>query len=221
MIVFGHGFGLTPAPYAALLESWTAAGNVVAAPVFPLENANAPGGPSESDLVNQPRDLSFVISSLLWFSTRHVGALAGRIDPLKIAVAGHSDGAETALATAYDSRYRDSRVRAAIILSGATLPGMAPFPRGGPPLLATQGTADPINSPATTASYFRHARRPKFLLLLTGASHLPPYTNQQPQLQIVERVTIAFLDHYLKGAPLVGIARAARRPGLTRLIADA
>ncbi len=65
LIVFGHGFAVTPAYYFRLLRAWARAGYVVAAPVFPLENANAPGGPNESDLVNQPRDMSFVITSML------------------------------------------------------------------------------------------------------------------------------------------------------------
>ena len=149
-----------------------------------------------------------------------MGVLGGKIDPSRIAVAGHSDGAETALAVAYDHRYRDRRIRAAIILSGAALPGMGPFPRTSPPLLAVQGTADTTNVPADTSAYFARARRPKFLLWLLGAAHLPPYTDQQPQLGIVERATIAFLDHYLKGRPLRGLDEAAQHPGLTRFTAD-
>jgi pimeloyl-ACP methyl ester carboxylesterase len=203
-----------------LLNSWAQGGYVVAAPYFPLENADAPGGPNESDLVNQPRDVSFVISSLLALTVRPSGVLEGKIDPSRIAVAGHSDGGVTALAVAYDHRFRDRRVRAAIVLSGATLPRMGAFPGSGPPLLAVQGTADRINAPETTASFFRLARRPKFLLWLLGASHLPPYRGQEPQLAIVERAGIAFLDHYLKGRPLRTFEKAAQRPGLTRFTAD-
>ena len=220
LIVFGHGYALTPATYAGLLRAWAEAGYVVAAPVFPLGNANAPGGPDESDLVNQPRDMSVVITRLLDLNSRANGVLGGRIDPSRIAVAGHSDGAETALAVAYDHRYRDRRIGAAIVLSGAALPGMGPFPQRGPPLLAVQGTADTTNSPANTSAYFGLAQRPKFLLWLLGASHLPPYTEQQPQLGIVEHATTAFLDHYLKGRPLRALGEAAQRPGLTRLTAD-
>jgi dienelactone hydrolase len=220
LIVFGHGFTLTPARYDSLLRAWARAGYVVAAPVFPLENANAPGGPNESDLVNQPRDMSFVISRLLVLNGRSSGVLAGKIDPSRVAVAGHSDGAETALAVAYDRRFRDPRIRAAIVLSGSTLPGMGPFPRNGPALLAVQGTADTTNAPGNTSAYFGVAQRPKFLLWLLGASHLPPYTDEEPQLGIVERATIAFLDHYLKGRPLRALGEAAQRPGLTRLTAD-
>ena len=200
LVVFGHGFALTPAVYAPLLQSWARAGYVVAAPVFPLENANAPGGPDESDLTNQPGDMSFVISRLLAASAATSGPLAELIDPKRIAVAGHSDGGDTALAVAYERDYRDPRVSAAVILAGAEMPGVEgfTFPPGGPPLLAVQGTADTINSPSSTEAFFETARRPKYLLSLPGAEHLPPYSTQQPQLGIVERVTVAFLDGYLK-----------------------
>ena len=203
LVVFGHGFAVTPALYARLLQSWARAGYVVAAPVFPLENANAPGGPDESDLANQPADMRFVISRMLAASGASSGPLAGLIDPTQIAVAGQSDGGDTALALAYDRRYRDPRVGAAVILSGAEMPGVGgfSFPPGGPPLLATQGTADTVNPPSFTHTFFNAARPPKYLLSLIGAEHLPPYSDQQPQLAIVERVTIAFLDAYLERRP--------------------
>jgi dienelactone hydrolase len=220
LIVFGHGFALTPASYARLLRAWAAAGYVVAAPVFPLENAAAPGGPNESDLINQPQDMSFVIARMLALNARTGGVLYGKIDSSRVAVAGHSDGAETALAVAYDDRFRDPRVGAAIVLSGAALPGMGPFPRSGPPLLAVQGTADTTNAPANSQGFFRLARRPKFLLWLLGASHLPPYTDQEPQLGIVEQATTAFLDHYLKGRPLRALDQAAQRSRVAKLTAD-
>ena len=124
LVVFGHGFTATPASYWRLLRAWAQAGYVVAAPVFPLENAHAPGGPDERDIINQPRDMSFVITRMLAASAARRGPLAGLIEPHRIAVSGHSDGGETALAVAYDRHYFDRRVRAAIILSGARLPGL-------------------------------------------------------------------------------------------------
>jgi fermentation-respiration switch protein FrsA (DUF1100 family) len=200
LVVFAHGFAVTPAPYARLLQAWTRAGYVVAAPVFPLENANAPGGPNESDLVNQPADVRFLITSLLSASRETTSPLAGLIDAGAIAVSGQSDGGDTALAAAFDPRFRDRRIDAAIILSGAEIPaeGSFAFAPGSPPLLATQGTADTINPPSFTETFFAAARPPKYLLRLLGAEHLPPYTSQQPQLAIVERVSIAFLDGFLR-----------------------
>jgi dienelactone hydrolase len=223
LVVFGHGFAVMPDLYRRLLQAWAHAGYVVAAPVFPLENANAPGGPNESDLVNQPADMRFVVSRMLAASAAPAGPLSGLIDPARIALSGQSDGGDTALALAYDSRLRDPRVGAAVILSGAELPGLAgfDFPPGAPPLLATQGTADTVNPPSLTREFFASARPPKYLLSLLGAEHLPPYSDQQPQLAIVRRVTIAFLDAYLKHS-----ARALKRlsslgdvPGVASLLA--
>jgi dienelactone hydrolase len=224
LVVFGHGFAVTPRLYASLLQSWARAGYVVAAPVFPLGNADAPDGPDEADLINQPADMSFVISRLLALNQPGAGALAGLIDPAQIAVAGHSDGAETALAVAYSRRFRDPRVRAAMIFSGAEMSGVGgyAFTEGGPPLLAAQGTADAFNEPKYTNAYFNLARRPKFLLRLLGAGHLPPYSYQQPQLAIVERVTRAFLDTYLKHEPaaLHRLRALGSVRGASALIAD-
>jgi dienelactone hydrolase len=221
LIVFGHGFAVTPQPYSALLEAWARAGYVVAAPLFPLGNADAPGGPNESDLVNQPRDMTFVITRMLALSAAHNGLLAGRIDPARIGVSGQSDGGDTALTVAYASAFRDPRIRAAAILSGQEIPGLGgyDFPSSSPPLLATQGLADTINLPSTTYQVFHAARRPKYLLTLPGAPHLGPYTDEQRQLAIVERVTIAFFDAYLKRmhAALARMARAGHVPGAASL----
>lgn len=209
VVVFGHGFATTPFRYRRLLRAWAAAGYLVAAPVFPLGNANAPGGPNEDDIVNQPRDMSFVISRLLAASASPASPLSGVVDASRIAVAGQSDGAETAFATAYERPWHDPRVRAAVILSGAELGRHIRLVSRTAPLLAVQGTADRINPPVYTLDLFRAADRPKFLLLLRHAGHLPPYTLPGPRLAAVERVTIAFLDHVLRAGPLRAIARAA------------
>jgi predicted dienelactone hydrolase len=224
LIVFGHGFAVTPAPYAPLLQAWARAGYVVAAPIFPLGNANAPGGPNESDIVNQPRDMSFVITRMLQLDATPRSPFEGLIAPREIAVAGQSDGGETALAVAYDRYYLDRRVHAAVILSGAELPGVGgfDFPAPSPPLLAAQGTADTTNQPRYTYAFFNAAPRPKFLLSLIGAQHLPPYTTEQPQLTIVERATIDFLDRYLRnGTRALGrMLRAGNVPGVSTVTAD-
>lgn len=224
LVIFGHGFAVTPDLYTHLLQTWTRAGYVVAAPVFPLGSANAPGGPNESDLVNQPADMRFVISQLLTSSSDASGPLAGLVDRKAIAVSGQSDGGDTALAAAYDRDYRDPRITAAAILSGAEIRGVGgyTFPPDSPPLLATQGTVDTINTPAETDLFFEGARRPKYLLRLLGAEHLPPYHDEQPQLGIVERVTIAFFDAYLKHRPgaLRRLASVGRVPGVASLISE-
>jgi dienelactone hydrolase len=216
VIVFAHGFRSTPGVYAALLDAWAQAGYLVAAPIFPGENPQAAGGADENDLVNEPGDISFVISKLL-----RTPALASVVDPDRIAVAGQSDGAIAAFAVAYDSRLRDPRVRAAVVLSGAELDGQpSRFDPGSPPLLATQGTHDPVNPPSASYRLFHAAAAPKFLLRLLGAGHRAPYSTDRRELLVVERVTIAFLDHYLKGAPLAPLLAAGDDASLARLTAD-
>ncbi len=223
LVIFGHGFAVTPSIYQRLLVSWARAGYVVAAPVFPRENAGAPGGPDESDLANQPADMSFLITKLLQLTAAGSGPLAGLIDPRRIAVSGQSDGGDTALAAAYDPRLRDRRIGAAMILSGAEIQslGAFAFPSQGPPLLAVQGTADTINPQSATDQFFIAAAAPKYLLLLPGAQHLPPYTTEEPQLAIVERITTAFLDAYLKHRPVAREALRSRTvvPGTATLVA--
>jgi predicted dienelactone hydrolase len=214
LVIFGHGFAVTSGIYAPLMRAWAQAGYVVAAPIFPAGNQNAPGGPNENDLVNQPGDVSFVITRMLALSAGRGGGFSGLIDPHRIAVSGQSDGGDTALTATYNSRARDHRIGAAVILSGMEIPGYGgyTFSPPGVPMLATQGTADTINPPAATYAFFGAAPRPKFLLKLLGAPHLG----------LVERATIDFLDRYLKGngGALTKLSAAGNVPGTASLTAS-
>ncbi len=213
LVVFAHGFALAPGAYMRLLDTWVRSGYVVAAPAFPVERAGAPGGPDRGDLGNEPADLRFVISRL----TDPTSPLHALIDPTRIAVAGHSDGAVAALSAAYDPRFRDRRIDAAMIMSGAVLPGFRRAAPGSPPLLAVQGTNDALNPPGTTSYYFGLMRRPKFLLWLEGAPHREPYTDEDRWFGVVGDATTAFLDHALRGAPLRPLIAAGTRVGVARI----
>src|ERR1035437_6056440 len=139
------------------------------------------------------------------------------------ASACRSDGVDSARAVAY-SKLRDRRVRAALGFSGAEISAFTGFsgsPRG-VPLLAVQGTADSVNSPNGTYSYFADAPRPKYLLMLLGAEHTAPYQDEQAHLGIVARVSTAFLDNYVKGDAAAGrlLAALGSVPGLSTLQID-
>jgi dienelactone hydrolase len=220
LIVFGHGYALYPRVYWPLLVAWARAGYVVAAPVFPLENAGAPGGPSQADLSNQPADMSFVISRVLAADVAASSPLRGLVDGNAIAVAGHSDGGDSALAVAEGSN-RDHRVGAAVVMAGAELPA-GQLDSGGPPLLALQGTADTVNPSADTDAFYAALAKPKFLVRLLGAVHTAPFVRQQPQLSVVEKVTVAFLDRYLKGDQNASarLTAAGTLPGVAETLSD-
>jgi predicted dienelactone hydrolase len=215
-VVLAHGYRLAPYTYTQLLRAWARAGYVVAAPYFPLTNANAQVV-NRSDLINQPQDLRFVVARLL---ASRAPPLGGLIDADRIVLAGHSDGVDSALAVAYSQR-RDPRIRAAIGLSGAEIAAFTGFPSPARdiPLLAVQGTADSVNSPSGTYTYFAAAPRPKYLLKLLGAEHTSPYQDAEPYLAIVERVSIAFLDRYVKSRRAAGrrLAAAGDVPGRSTL----
>jgi hypothetical protein len=79
-----------------------------------------------------------------------------------------------------------------------------------------------FRSPPKTELFFAGARRPKYLLRLFGAEHLSPYQYEQPQLGVVERVTIAFFDAFLKHEPgaLRHLVSVGNVPGIGALLAN-
>ncbi|HWG74930.1 MAG TPA: hypothetical protein VG184_12840, partial [Acidimicrobiales bacterium] len=175
LLVFAPGLNEDPPPYQPLLHDWAQAGFVVAATTFPVTSPSVPNaGDKERDLPNQPYDVTFLIDSLIAATNNPADPLHQLVNPAEIAVAGQSDGGNTAVATGYNTAYQDHRIKAAVILSGARYgyPGGTWFPAGVPPLLATQGTADTINPPSLTNDFFTNDPQPdKYLLCLQGAPH--------------------------------------------------
>jgi fermentation-respiration switch protein FrsA (DUF1100 family) len=200
LIVFGHGLDATPQAYEALLSRWAAAGYVVAAPLFPLTNANTPGGVDPDDVFNQPGDMSYVITSVLETSAQNTGPLAGLVAPHEVGVAGHSEGAITTLGF-FNSCCRDPRVKATEVLDGdpqAYASGHYDY-RGVPPMLVVHGTADALLPYSQMVGVFNSAKGPKGLLALNGAGHgnwLAPSTKW---FRSAFQTTTDFFAAYLRG----------------------
>jgi acetyl esterase/lipase len=213
LVVFAHGFQVGPAPYVSLLRAWASHGYVVAAPEFPLtDQALAGSHLDENDIQNQPADVRFVTDELV-----AVGSpLEARIDRSRVAVAGHSDGAQTAeAASEIPPPPGEPTYRAAIVMSSQPLlQAFGPTP----PILITQGDVDTINQPWKGYATFAAAGRPKYLLVLHHGTHLDPLLAGSAWLPGVEAVTEAFLDAYVAGGtPVSAVASAVPRSGLFTL----
>ncbi|HVC69235.1 MAG TPA: hypothetical protein VNC61_03110 [Acidimicrobiales bacterium] len=202
LLVFSQGYNISVSSYAGLLTDWASAGFVVAAPTYPHTDPSDPAALDENDIVNHPADLRAVITAVLGNAEGPGSVLSGLIKASEIGLVGHSDGGDVSLAVADNSCCRDVRVKAVAILSGAELVtfGGRYFGRVSVPLLAVQGSADPINVPACSVQFYDAANPPKYYLDLLRASHEPPYTEAGTTDQrIVARVTTDFFDAELAG----------------------
>ncbi len=225
VIVFAHGFDTVPATYEALLDSWVNAGFVVVAPLFPDENANkinSLGGDTselelaESDVVNEPYDIAYVVSEVesgaSGASSSGAAWLKGLVEPGKYALAGHSDGAQAvadlvyaqAQNEEYATTYADLPAHpfAVILLSGSELSGIYATPANPPQLLFVQSAIDRCNLPQYAATLL-HDVGGGFFLKLLGASHFSAYIGEGRAAPIVEKVTVGFLKAALVGTPSV------------------
>jgi dienelactone hydrolase len=216
LLLFAPGFMQCAGPYSDLLRSWARAGYVVAAVDFPRTGCQAGAAADEADMVNQPADMSYVLSRML-------ARYPGMLDPREVAAAGQSDGGDTVAALAANTCCADRRLAAVAVLSGAEwapMPGRY-FAHGAPPMLFTQGTADTVNPPWTSMALYQADRnRDKYYLDLLGADHTAPYWGTNPAERVVARVTLEFFDRYVLGqAPaLTAMHRDADVAGLATLL---
>ena len=216
LLVFLHGYDQTPSNYHNLITTWAQAGYLVAAPTFPRTSHDAPGGLDASDYRNEPADVTSVITQTFVLGASAAGPLAGRVDPTRVAVVGHSLGAEVVLGL-LNSCCREPRLVAAISLAGSEQfnPGVPAFPKAGyfagitVPLLLVHGDADAENPYDRSVTAYAGASPPKYFVTLHGVGHRTPYENapsSDPTARVVARTTVDFLDAYLKGD-----ARALKR----------
>jgi len=223
MVVFAHGYDVTPDTYAPLLDAWASAGFVVVAPIFPDENqaevAAQGGANTEDDVINEPGDLAFVTREVLQDSlspSSSCPVLDGLLNPSEIALAGHSDGAEAVSMLAYDHGLDPQAVnyaalrtgiayRAVLILSGALDTYQSNADEASrPDLLVVHSlvdTCDPIRNDVQLYNTI-HQSNKWFLALLT-AHHLPPFDGVDvAAFKLVVAVTTAFLQTTLEDESL-------------------
>jgi hypothetical protein len=244
MVVFAHGYDVTPDTYAALLDAWARAGFVVVAPIFPDESAfevaAQHGANTEDDLANEPGDLVFVTKQVLQASNVESSTcpiLNGLVDPSEIALAGHSDGAQAVGMLAYDhgldpqgENYASLRTgisyRSVIILSGAEDIAQSYADEASrPDLLVVQSLADQCNPARFGVHLYDAIRQPnKWFLELLTAHHLPPFDGADaPAFGVATAVTIRFLQWSLQGdvSPNNLVVVGNERPAIARMFVGA
>ncbi|MFS0694160.1 alpha/beta hydrolase family protein [Streptomyces nitrosporeus] len=200
VIVFSHGFGSSMNGYGPLVDHWAARGFVVLQPTH-LDSRTL-GIPAEDP--RTPRIWRFRVEDLgrvldgLDVLEAAVPGLAGRVDRARVAVAGHSWGAQTA-GTLLGARVLDAdgvpgedmsdpRVKAGVLLAATGLgddltpfaaahfPFMRPsFAAMTTPALVVAGDQD--RSPLSTrgpdwfTDPYTHSPGDKSLLTLSGGEH--------------------------------------------------
>lgn len=203
LVLFSHGYAVTPAFYEELLARWAAAGYVVAAPTYPLLSG-VPAGPSHDDYGKVFTDQRFVLDKVLAEMGTAAGAhpLAGLVDPARVAAAGQSDGEVAAFGAGFLECCRDPRVKAVIAMAG-NLGNIDNSVRrdSGIPILHLMGEADELQPYADAIAWDRdNLTAPRWMVTLVGGTHAPPYRDPaSPHFDGVTETTTAFLDGTLKG----------------------
>lgn len=201
LMIFAHGYSITAADYEPLIRDLAAGGWVVAAPDFPIASLVFPGPASQADLPNQPGDVSFVIDVMTNPATVPP-LLQGRIAPVKVAIAGHSDGGVTAAAVTGNSCCIDPRIGAAASYAGDQGGSLFRigqwFQPSAPPQLFIHGTADRDVPYSYSEKLYADTVVTRMLVSIPGGVHWDPFVSG-PERAAVVRLTHDFFRAYILG----------------------
>ncbi|MEV0358635.1 chlorophyllase [Nocardia sp. NPDC050697] len=174
IILFAHGFGSSGRAYGPLADHWAAAGFAVLQPTF--RDSRTLGPIPDDPLLWRYRveDMLRILDGLDSIAAA-VPGLSGRLDPARIAAAGHSFGGQTAgvllglrvldPATGAGADLADERVRAGVLLATAG--------RGGADLNPAAAAKFPWLNPD-----FTHLTKPAFVV--AGDADASPLTTRGP-----------------------------------------
>ena len=199
LVVYSHGVWSNGTERNDTLARWASAGYVVIAPTYPL--SSGPGA-KITDLPNQPGDLVFVTESFSDQANGPTDTLHGLVDTDCLALAGHSLGGATTLATAFDPCCGQLDVRAVVDIAGvlitvtpdAQLADAAPVPT-----LIVHGDEDPLVPLAMGQRAFDELQGPRWFLTFTGGDHNSMFL--PPESALFDTSVLAFLDSELKDEP--------------------
>lgn len=173
--VLGYAHGFTSSNQAArgLISHLVSHGYVVIAPNFPLSHGGAPGGPTVTDMHNQPGDLAFAIETIGAAEEIPLRHLAGAMDMNAVGIVGLSLGGATVMIGTYHPTFHIPFAKAAVAHAPATcFFGEAFYDRLIPTLIIS-GDADEL-VPFRTAPQrsFELAERDVTLMRQVGGTHV-------------------------------------------------
>lgn len=176
LVLYGHGTYGYPSNATHFVYALVKAGYIVVAPVFPLTSRvsfSGVPGPVMSDVINQPRDLSFVIDQLLADAS-----IGPSIDSEHIGSSGHSLGAVTSYFASYGASTRDPRIKANAMI-GAGDPVQAALSWG----LGFDGVQ---HAPVSVPALFLSADKDVFANM-TGRPHAAYSRIEPPKYEVLVR----------------------------------
>ena len=217
LIVFSHGYHGAPSKFSQILGAWARSGYVVAAPQFPLTSDRGAPYDQVGDYLNQPGDISFLVTQLL------NGPLRAQIDASRIGAAGLSLGGATTYGLVEASCCRDTRIRAAAVFDGVRLPFAEPLGKNAVPLLISHIDTDAA-VPYTTAqeAFADAAASPKWFLTFFNGIHPEAYEDApSPHDFTATQTSIDFFDFTLLEDSSAGarLIQDGHNPGESTIIA--
>jgi predicted dienelactone hydrolase len=216
LIMFSHGYHGAPRKFTQLLSDWAAAGYIVAAPRFPLTSDRGAPYDSVADLVNQPGDISFILTQLLH------GPLRSKIDASRIGAAGLSLGGGTTYNLVEGRCCRDPRIRAAAFFDALHAPIGGPFLQNKIPVLIAHIDTDAKLPYASAREAFAESASPKFLLTFHNGIHAEAYENTpSPHDRTAMKTSIDFFDLTLlqDAAARARLMHDGSHPGESQIVA--
>jgi predicted dienelactone hydrolase len=216
LIMFSHGYHGAPRKFSKLFSAWARAGYIVAAPRFPLTSDRGDPYDAGGDFVNQPGDISFVLTQLL------AGSLRSRIDASRIGAAGLSLGGATTYGLVDSPCCRDKRLRAAAMFDAVHAPIRGPFEKNTIPVLIAHIDSDVAVPYATARQAFAGSASPKWFLTFHTGIHPEAYEDSpSPHDRTATRTSIDFFDLALLGdtSARARLLHDGDNPGESKIVA--
>ncbi len=216
LIMFSHGYHGAPRKFSQLFRAWARAGYMVAAPRFPLTSDRGRPYDSLGDFVNQPGDISFVLTQLL------DGPLRSRIDTTRIGAAGLSLGGATTYGLIDTPCCRDPRIRAAAMFDAVHAAIGGRFVKNKIPVLIAHIDTDVAVPYATAKQAFRESARPKWFLTYHTGIHAEAYEDtKSPHDETAMQTSIDFFDLTLLGdqSARARLLHDGKNPGESTIVA--